>query len=238
MCEHYIARAAEPFRLDELWPFTERLERFGLAGFGWGAAWLGATAGSPAIATSDPSATMRPGPRESVRRRRRRRSCTFDGRRACRRSSSKTPSPSTTRPVDSRSATTATFGTGAQLRAPIPRRRADPRPCGHRSRRPVARGCLDGRPIRTPAAGSPRAFRRTGEPRGPNGRRGRRLTTPATPTTRSSRSGLAGSASCRPASIRSTGRCSGSSHVARRAGADPARIQVTLDRNGLARRAS
>jgi glutamine phosphoribosylpyrophosphate amidotransferase len=39
MCEHYIARAAEPFRLDELWPFTERLERFGLAGFGWGAAW-------------------------------------------------------------------------------------------------------------------------------------------------------------------------------------------------------
>jgi glutamine phosphoribosylpyrophosphate amidotransferase len=40
MCEHFIARAAEPFRLDELWPFTERLERFGLAGFGWGAAWL------------------------------------------------------------------------------------------------------------------------------------------------------------------------------------------------------
>jgi hypothetical protein len=40
MCEHFIARAAEPFRLDELWPFTERLERFGIAGFGWGAAWL------------------------------------------------------------------------------------------------------------------------------------------------------------------------------------------------------
>jgi glutamine phosphoribosylpyrophosphate amidotransferase len=40
MCEHYVARSAEPFRLDELWPFTERLERFGLAGFGWGAAWL------------------------------------------------------------------------------------------------------------------------------------------------------------------------------------------------------
>jgi len=39
MCEHYIARASEPFRLDELWPFTERLEKFGLAGFGWGAAW-------------------------------------------------------------------------------------------------------------------------------------------------------------------------------------------------------
>jgi glutamine phosphoribosylpyrophosphate amidotransferase len=41
MCEHFIARAAEPFRLDELWPFTEKLEHFGLAGFGWGAAWLG-----------------------------------------------------------------------------------------------------------------------------------------------------------------------------------------------------
>jgi glutamine phosphoribosylpyrophosphate amidotransferase len=40
MCEHYIARAAEPFRLDELWPFTERLERFGIAGYGWGAAWI------------------------------------------------------------------------------------------------------------------------------------------------------------------------------------------------------
>ena len=40
MCEHFIARSAEPFRLDELWPFTERLERFGLAGFGWGAAWI------------------------------------------------------------------------------------------------------------------------------------------------------------------------------------------------------
>jgi hypothetical protein len=39
MCEHFVARAAEPFRLDDLWPFAERLERFGLAGFGWGAAW-------------------------------------------------------------------------------------------------------------------------------------------------------------------------------------------------------
>jgi glutamine phosphoribosylpyrophosphate amidotransferase len=40
MCEHYVARAAEPFRLDELWSFSEKLERFGIAGFGWGAAWL------------------------------------------------------------------------------------------------------------------------------------------------------------------------------------------------------
>lgn len=40
MCEHFVARAAEPFRLDELWPFTEKLERFGIAGFGWGSGWL------------------------------------------------------------------------------------------------------------------------------------------------------------------------------------------------------
>jgi glutamine phosphoribosylpyrophosphate amidotransferase len=40
MCEQFVARAAEPFRLDELWPFVERLERFGIAGFGWGAAWI------------------------------------------------------------------------------------------------------------------------------------------------------------------------------------------------------
>ena len=40
MCEHFIARAAEPFRLDELWPFAEKLERYGIAGFGWGTAWV------------------------------------------------------------------------------------------------------------------------------------------------------------------------------------------------------
>jgi len=41
MCEQFIARAAEPFRLEALWQFAERLERFGIAGFGWGAAWIG-----------------------------------------------------------------------------------------------------------------------------------------------------------------------------------------------------
>lgn len=40
MCEQFIARAAEPFRLDELWQFTEKLEQYGIAGFGWGAGWL------------------------------------------------------------------------------------------------------------------------------------------------------------------------------------------------------
>ena len=42
MCEQFVARSAAPFRLDALWPFIERLERFGIAGFGWGAAWIGA----------------------------------------------------------------------------------------------------------------------------------------------------------------------------------------------------
>ncbi len=40
MCEQYVAVAAEPFRISELWGFTGRLERYGLAGFGWGATWL------------------------------------------------------------------------------------------------------------------------------------------------------------------------------------------------------
>ena len=34
MCEHYVARASEPFRLDELWSFTDRLERYGIASTG------------------------------------------------------------------------------------------------------------------------------------------------------------------------------------------------------------
>ena len=45
MCEHCVARAAEPFALADLWPFAERLERYGMAGFGWGAAWLTADDG-------------------------------------------------------------------------------------------------------------------------------------------------------------------------------------------------
>lgn len=42
MCEQYVAISPIPFRLDVLWPFTERLERYGIAGFGWGATWLAA----------------------------------------------------------------------------------------------------------------------------------------------------------------------------------------------------
>ena len=61
MCEHFIARAAEPFRLDELWPFTERLERFGIAGFGWGAAWIGRRAAR--LVPRRAGLPRRPGPR-------------------------------------------------------------------------------------------------------------------------------------------------------------------------------
>jgi len=42
VCEHFVARAADPFRLDELWDLADGLERWGIAGHGWGAAWLGA----------------------------------------------------------------------------------------------------------------------------------------------------------------------------------------------------
>ena len=42
MCEQYVAVAETPFAIGDLWPFTERLERFGIAGFGWGLTWIGA----------------------------------------------------------------------------------------------------------------------------------------------------------------------------------------------------
>jgi glutamine phosphoribosylpyrophosphate amidotransferase len=45
MCEHYVARAAAPFALGELWDFTARLERYGLAGWSWGVAWMDAHGG-------------------------------------------------------------------------------------------------------------------------------------------------------------------------------------------------
>jgi hypothetical protein len=40
MCEQFVARSERPFRIDSLYPFAGSLERFGIAGFGWGAAWL------------------------------------------------------------------------------------------------------------------------------------------------------------------------------------------------------
>ena len=40
MCELFAVRAAEPFSLAEVWPLARAMERFGLAGWGWGAAWI------------------------------------------------------------------------------------------------------------------------------------------------------------------------------------------------------
>jgi hypothetical protein len=40
MCEQFVARSERPFRIDSLYPFAASLERYGIAGFGWGAAWL------------------------------------------------------------------------------------------------------------------------------------------------------------------------------------------------------
>jgi hypothetical protein len=42
VCEQYVASAPGPFWIEELWALTERLERYGIAGFGWGATWLAA----------------------------------------------------------------------------------------------------------------------------------------------------------------------------------------------------
>ena len=62
MCEQFVARAAEPFRLDELWPLVEPLERYGIAGFGWGATWLRADGGLHSHRDT-PRVPRRPGPR-------------------------------------------------------------------------------------------------------------------------------------------------------------------------------
>ena len=40
MCELLAARADEPFALGDLWELAEGMERYGLAGYGWGVAWL------------------------------------------------------------------------------------------------------------------------------------------------------------------------------------------------------
>lgn len=52
MCEQFAARADEPFELGEPWELAARLERFGIAGFGWGAAWL--EAGGRLVLHRDP----------------------------------------------------------------------------------------------------------------------------------------------------------------------------------------
>ena len=45
MCELLVARAAQPFALGDLWSVAARMERDGLAGYGWGVAWIDADDG-------------------------------------------------------------------------------------------------------------------------------------------------------------------------------------------------
>lgn len=40
MCELLAVRSDEPFELAAVWSLAEGLERYGLAGYGWGAAWV------------------------------------------------------------------------------------------------------------------------------------------------------------------------------------------------------
>jgi glutamine phosphoribosylpyrophosphate amidotransferase len=40
MCEILVARSDRPFALDALWELAAGLERYGLAGYAWGAAWV------------------------------------------------------------------------------------------------------------------------------------------------------------------------------------------------------
>jgi len=67
MCEQFVARSAQPFRIDALFPFVEKLERFGIAGFGWGAAWLADPGSSRRLASYRDLRAFRDDPgRESV----------------------------------------------------------------------------------------------------------------------------------------------------------------------------
>ena len=210
MCEHFVARATEPFRLDALWPFAERLERFGIAGFGWGAAWL---TGDGSLASYRDLRAFRDDPtRVDIGAHR-------DDRRA-------RPPASALASLDADRAGYPTVRrSGRPIRVQpqrrparlqgtprdLPRAGSDPRPCRHRGRGALARGCVASRRIGRPdARGAARSLRRPGEPRGaPAGRR-------AIPLRGQRReSGLlvpAGrrSASSRPGSTRWTARSSGS----------------------------
>jgi hypothetical protein len=62
MCEQFVARADAPFALGELWDLAAGMERHGLAGYGWGVAWLtpdGTLAGhrDPRAFRDDPATT-------------------------------------------------------------------------------------------------------------------------------------------------------------------------------------
>ena len=173
MCEHFVARAAEPFRLDELWPFTERLERFGIAGFGWGAAWL----------RRRRAAAQPPRPPRVPRRPRR----AASGRRRGDDGGPRPPAPAVAA-VDARaarhaavrrpgrslqpSATTATCATTARCARRTGRQgRIHGRADTEVGARWLEDAWRDDEPGGPPPGRAPRPVRRPGQPRGPDRRR-------------------------------------------------------------------
>ena len=239
MCEHFIARAAEPFRLDELWPFTERSSATGSpASAGARRGW---TSDGRLASYRDVRAFRDDPGRDAVGSDR-------DDRRP--RPSAATVGLSTltlpdTQPFDDPAGRFAFSHNGdlrdyRSLRATY---RAQGRIHGRADTEVGARWLEDAWRADEPAAhllgGAPRPVRRPGQPRGPDrGRhaaplRGQRrepgLRVPARADRRS----------CRRASTRSIGRSSGSSPRARRtAGWCRSRTTVALDRDGNATAAS
>ena len=141
MCEHFIARAAEPFRLDELWPFTEKLERFGIAGFGWGAAWTG---DDGRLASYRDVRAFRDDPGREAVGRTETTSALVHLRRPSRLSTLTLPD---TQPFDDPAGRFAFSHNGdlrdyKGLRADVPGAGPDPRPRRHGGRCPLARGRL------------------------------------------------------------------------------------------------
>ena len=56
MCELMVVRFDSPRGIGELFPLAQSLERYGVAGFGWGVAWLsgtGVTGYGPPVAFAD-----------------------------------------------------------------------------------------------------------------------------------------------------------------------------------------
>jgi hypothetical protein len=230
MCEHYVARSAGPFRLDELWPFTERLERFGIAGWGWGAAW--ATDDGRLCSYRDIRAFRDDPGREEVGGSRRQ-AALVHLRRPSKLSTlgiPDTPSPSTIRPAGSRSATTAIFASSRRGGRSTATRGGSTQG-GHRGRRALAGGSLERDATGTMLAELHDVFHGQANlatiSAGATSR-----PTPATRRTRCSRSAWAGSGSPRPGSTRSTDRSS-----FRRPERPSVRLvrvgdSVSLDRNG------
>ena len=235
MCEHFIARAASPFRLDTLWPFAERLERFGIAGFGWGASWLDAAG---RLASYRDVRAFRDDPGRDDGRLDR------DDRRA-------RPPAATIAAVDADAARHAAVRRPGRPVLVQPQRRparlpiaagdlsragSDPRPRRHGGRRSLAGGRLAARRAGRPPAGrAPRPVRGPGQPGRPRRRRhaaslrGQRRE-PGLRLPAGARSG-----SCRPASTRSIDRSSGSSRRAPPTGGSwPLRSTVALGPDGTA----